>query len=130
MSLEQILNYNYTLYFEQSYTHTLGPKYMSCHKAIVAITGRAHCFHDCMYIYIFIYIIFIYIYIYIYYTYTHYIFICILYIYIIHLYIFIYLYVYNYIYIYIYIYIKYKKTHFQVSQIFQLFYITFYSVCE
>ena len=23
---------------------------MSCHKAIVVITGRAHCFHDCIYI--------------------------------------------------------------------------------
>ena len=22
------------------------PKCMSCHKAIVVITGRAHCFHD------------------------------------------------------------------------------------
>ena len=22
---------------------------MSCHKAIVVITGRAHCFHDCIY---------------------------------------------------------------------------------
>ena len=41
-------------------THALGltvhhvPKCMSCHKAIVVITGRAHCFHD--YIYICIYI--------------------------------------------------------------------------
>ena len=26
------------------------PKCMSCHKAIVVITGRAHCFHDYMYI--------------------------------------------------------------------------------
>ena len=26
------------------------PKCMSCHKAIVAITGRAHCFHDNIYI--------------------------------------------------------------------------------
>ena len=26
------------------------PKCMSCHKAIVVITGRAYCFHDCMYI--------------------------------------------------------------------------------
>ena len=31
-------------------------KCMSCHKAIVVITGRAHCFHDCTYIYIYIYI--------------------------------------------------------------------------
>ena len=28
------------------------PKCMSCHKAIVVITGRAHCFHDYIYIYI------------------------------------------------------------------------------
>ena len=43
-------------------THTLGhmkygtvhhvPKCMSCHKAIVVITGRAYCFHDNIYIYI------------------------------------------------------------------------------
>ena len=26
------------------------PKRMSFHKAIVVITGRAHCFHDCIYI--------------------------------------------------------------------------------
>ena len=26
------------------------PKCMSCYKAIVVITGRAHCFHDCIYI--------------------------------------------------------------------------------
>ena len=29
--------------------HTM-PKCMSCHKAIVVITGRAHCFRDCVYI--------------------------------------------------------------------------------
>ena len=29
---------------------------MSCHKAIVVINGRAHCFHDWIYIYIYIYI--------------------------------------------------------------------------
>ena len=28
-------------------THALG--HMSCHKAIVVITGRAHCFHDYIY---------------------------------------------------------------------------------
>ena len=28
------------------------PKCMSCHKAIVVITGRAHCFHDYVYIHI------------------------------------------------------------------------------
>ena len=26
------------------------PKCMSCHKAIVVITGRVHCFYDCIYI--------------------------------------------------------------------------------
>ena len=26
------------------------PKCMSCHKAVVVITGRAHCFHGCIYI--------------------------------------------------------------------------------
>ena len=26
------------------------PKCMSCHKTIVVITRRAHCFHDCIYI--------------------------------------------------------------------------------
>ena len=38
-------------------THALGhmmyghvPKCMSCHKAIVVVTGRAHCFHDYIYI--------------------------------------------------------------------------------
>ena len=42
-------------------THALGhitvhhvPKCMSCHKAIVVISGRAHCFHDYIYIYIYI----------------------------------------------------------------------------
>ena len=30
-------------------THALGHM-MSCHKAIVVITGRAHCFHDYIYI--------------------------------------------------------------------------------
>ena len=42
--------------------------------------------------------------------------------------IYIYTYIYIYIYIYIYVYILNKKTHFQLSQIFRLFYITFYSV--
>ena len=29
---------------------------MSCHKAIVEIIGRAHCFHDSIYMHIYIYI--------------------------------------------------------------------------
>ena len=45
-------------------THALGhmmysscvPNSMSCHKAIVVITTRAHCFHDCIYTYIYIHI--------------------------------------------------------------------------
>ena len=28
------------------------PKCMSCHKAVLVIIGRVHCFHDCIYIYI------------------------------------------------------------------------------
>ena len=32
------------------------PKCMSCHKVIVVITRRAHCFNDCIYIYIYTYI--------------------------------------------------------------------------
>ena len=40
---------------------------MGCHKAIVVITGSAHCFHDYDYIYIILYIYYIiYIYIFIY----------------------------------------------------------------
>ena len=31
-------------------THALGHMMYSCHKAIVAITGRGHCFHDYTYI--------------------------------------------------------------------------------
>ena len=43
---------------------------------------------------------------------------------------YVYVCIYKYIYIYIYTYILNKTTHFQSSQIFRLFYITFYSVCE
>ena len=32
-------------------THALGHMMYGCHKAIVVITGRAHCFHDFIYIY-------------------------------------------------------------------------------
>ena len=51
------------------------PKGMSCHKPIVVITGRAHCFHDNIYIYIYIYIYMLHIYMYMLY-------ICYIYIYI------------------------------------------------
>ena len=33
-----------------SIPYIMCPSCMSCHKAIVVITGRAHCFHDCIYI--------------------------------------------------------------------------------
>ena len=57
------------------------PKGMSCHKAIVVITGRAHCFHDNIYTYIYIYICVCV------YVVLHFIYIYILYIYyIVHIY--------------------------------------------
>ena len=31
-------------------THALGYKCISCHKPIVVISARTHCFHDCIYI--------------------------------------------------------------------------------
>ena len=37
-------------YQQQCVTVHHVPKCMSCHKAIVVITGRAHCFHDWIYI--------------------------------------------------------------------------------
>ena len=42
------------------------PRCMSYHKAIVVITGKAHCLHDNIYVYTYIYI-----YIYIYYIYMY-----------------------------------------------------------
>ena len=54
-------------------------KCVNCHKAIEVITGRAHCFHNCIYLYIFISIS---IYIYIYISISTYIYIYIIYIYI------------------------------------------------
>ena len=92
---------------------------MSCHKAIVVITGRAHCFHDYKYIlcpscfceiwalcvlWITSDHLYKYIYIYILYKYKIYTYIIYIYIYIyIYVHIHIYIYIYN-IYIYIYIY--------------------------
>ena len=35
-------------YHQNGFVHHV-PKCMSYHKAIVVITGRAHCFHDSMY---------------------------------------------------------------------------------
>ena len=48
--------YIYIYIYTCMYTVPHVPKCMSCHKAIVMITGSAHCFHDCIYIYIYIYI--------------------------------------------------------------------------
>ena len=45
-------------YHHNGFVATHVPKCMSCHKAIVVITGRAHCFHDYIYIYIYIYMVF------------------------------------------------------------------------
>ena len=41
-------------WYQQCVTVRHVPKCMSCYKAIVVMTGRAHCFHDCKYIYIYI----------------------------------------------------------------------------
>ena len=37
-------------YHHNGFVAVHGPKCMSCHKAIVVITGRAHSFHDYIYI--------------------------------------------------------------------------------
>ena len=69
-------------------THAVGhhvPKYMSCHKAIVVITGRAQCFHDNILLYhkclvvelYYIYILYIYN---IYMLYVIYIYVCYMYV--------------------------------------------------
>ena len=31
------------------------PKIMGCYKTIVVITGKVHCFHDCIFVYLHIY---------------------------------------------------------------------------
>ena len=77
------------------------------HEHAQFLTSISTIYYKYMYMYIYIYI----------------------YIYI-HIYIYVYVYMYIWIYIYIYIYILNRKTHFQFSQIFCLFYISFYSVCE
>ena len=41
---------------DNSCTWAQNVRFMSCHKAIVVITGRAHCFYDWIYIHIYIYI--------------------------------------------------------------------------
>ena len=40
-------------WYQQCVTVHHVPKCMSCHKPIVEVTRRAHCFYDCIYIYIY-----------------------------------------------------------------------------
>ena len=47
-----LLEHSLVHWYQQCVTVDHVPKCMSCHKAIVVITRRAHCFHDCIYIYI------------------------------------------------------------------------------
>ena len=54
--------YMYIYIYIQKNTHThteiyihYVPKCMSCHKAIVVMIGRAHCFHAYIYMYIYMY---------------------------------------------------------------------------
>ena len=49
-----LLLHIYYIYILYTVHHVL--KCMSCHKAIVVITGRAHWFHDYIYIFIHIYV--------------------------------------------------------------------------
>ena len=65
------------------------PRCMSYHKAIVVITGKAHCLHDNIYVYTDIYI---------------YIYIYIIYIYILYIYIYIYIDIYMYVCLHLYYY--------------------------
>ena len=74
--LALLVEHSLVHWYQQCVTVHHVPKCMSCHKAIVVITGRVHYFTiTCIYIYIYIYIyVYIYIYIYIYifiYTYIY-----------------------------------------------------------
>ena len=50
MLLSSIVQHSLVHWYQQSVTVHHVPKCMSCHKAIVVITGRAHCFHENKYI--------------------------------------------------------------------------------
>ena len=52
-----------TLQSSQCVTVHPVPKFRSCHKAIMVITGRAHCYTFCIYIYIYTYTTLLHIYI-------------------------------------------------------------------
>ena len=48
--LALLVEHSLVHWYQQCVTVHHVPKWMSCHKAIVVITGRAHCFHDFIYI--------------------------------------------------------------------------------
>ena len=45
-----ICNCNEAHWYQQCVNLHHVSKCISCHKAVMVITGRAHCFHDCIYI--------------------------------------------------------------------------------
>ena len=49
----KLVEHSLVHWYQQCVTIHHVPKCMSCHKAIVVITGRAYCFHDSIYIYIY-----------------------------------------------------------------------------
>ena len=51
--LAWLVEHSLVHWFQQCVTVHHVPKCMIFHKAIVVITGRGHCFHDCIYIYIY-----------------------------------------------------------------------------
>ena len=48
--LALLVEHSLVHWYQQCVTVHHVPKCMSCHKAIVVINGRAHCFHDYIYI--------------------------------------------------------------------------------
>ena len=48
--LALLVEHSLVHWYQQCVTVHRVPKCMSCHKAIMVITGRAHCFHDYIYI--------------------------------------------------------------------------------
>ena len=50
MLLPLLFEHSLVHWYQQCVTVPYMPKCMSCHKAIGVITGRAHCFHDNVYI--------------------------------------------------------------------------------
>ena len=54
--LALLVEHSLVHWYQQCGTVHHVPRCMGCHKAIVVITGRAHCFHGYIYTYIYIYI--------------------------------------------------------------------------